>query len=199
MSAEIICVGTELLLGDIVNTNVQFLAKELANLGIPHYYQTVVGDNPTRLQEVINIASKRASILLFTGGLGPTPDDLTTETLAQCFNSPLIEKGEIIEDIQRKFTARGRQMNDNNRKQALIPDGAAILPNPTGTAPGIIWEPIPNLTIMTFPGVPSEMKRMWAETAVPYLKSQGWGKEIIFSRMLRFRGIGESALATKVN
>ncbi len=199
MSAEIICVGTELLLGDIVNTNVQFLAKELANLGIPHYYQTVVGDNPTRLQEVINIASKRASILLFTGGLGPTPDDLTTETLAQCFNSPLIEKAEIIEDIQGKFTARGRQMNENNRKQALIPQGAAILPNPTGTAPGIIWEPIPNLTIMTFPGVPSEMKRMWAETAVPYLKSQGWGQEIIFSRMLRFRGIGESALATKVN
>ncbi|MDJ0843627.1 competence/damage-inducible protein A [Crocosphaera sp.] len=199
MSAEIICVGTELLLGDIVNTNVQFLAKELANLGIPHYYQTVVGDNPTRLKEVINIASQRASILLFTGGLGPTPDDLTTETIAQCFNSPLVEKADIIEDIQRKFTARGRQMNENNRKQALIPDGATILPNPTGTAPGIIWGPRANLTLMTFPGVPSEMKRMWSETAVPHLKSQGWGKEIIFSRMLRFRGIGESSLATKVN
>ncbi|ACB53599.1 competence-damage protein [Crocosphaera subtropica ATCC 51142] len=199
MSAEIICVGTELLLGDIVNTNVQFLAKELANLGIPHYYQTVVGDNPTRLREVITIASKRASILLFTGGLGPTPDDLTTETIAQCFHSPLVEKAEIIEDIQDKFKARGRQMNENNRKQALIPKGATILPNPTGTAPGIIWEPIPNVTIMTFPGVPSEMKRMWSETAVPHLKSQGWGKEVIFSRMLRFRGIGESSLATKVN
>lgn len=199
MSAEIICVGTELLLGDIINTNVQFLAKELASLGIPHYYQTVVGDNPTRLREVITIASKRASILLFTGGLGPTPDDLTTETLAQCFNRPLMEKAEIIEDIKEKFQARGRQMSDNNRKQALIPRGATILPNPTGTAPGIIWEPVPNLTIMTFPGVPSEMKRMWAETAVPHLKSQGWGKEIIFSRMLRFRGIGESSLAAKVN
>lgn len=199
MSAEIICVGTELLLGDIVNTNVQFLAKELANLGIPHYYQTVIGDNPTRLREVITIASKRASILLFTGGLGPTPDDLTTETIAQCFNSSLIEKAEIIEDIQNKFRARGREMNKNNRKQALIPKGATILPNPTGTAPGIIWEPVPDITIMTFPGVPSEMKRMWSETAVPHLKSQGWGKEIIFSKMLRFRGIGESALAAKVN
>ncbi|MEA5510503.1 competence/damage-inducible protein A [Crocosphaera sp. UHCC 0190] len=199
MSAEIICVGTELLLGDIVNTNVQFLAKELASLGIPHYYQTVVGDNPIRLQEVINIASKRASILLFTGGLGPTPDDLTTETIAQLFNTPLEEKPEIIEDIQGKFAARGREMTDNNRKQALLPQGATILPNPGGTAPGMIWQPIPHLTIMTFPGVPSEMKRMWAETAVPYLKSQGWGKEIIFSRMLRFRGIGESALAAKVN
>ncbi len=199
MSAEIICVGTELLLGDIVNTNVQFLAKELAILGIPHYYQTVVGDNPTRLKEVINIASQRATILLFTGGLGPTPDDLTTETIAQYFETPLVEKPEIIEDILRKFQARGRQMNENNRKQALIPEGATILPNPTGTAPGMIWEPKANLTIMTFPGVPSEMKRMWAETAVPHLKSQGYGKEIIFSRMLRFRGIGESALATKVN
>ena len=199
MSAEIICVGTELLLGDIVNTNVQFLAKELAILGIPHYYQTVVGDNPTRLKEVISIASQRSSILLFTGGLGPTPDDLTTETIAQHFNTPLVEKSEVIEDIQRKFQARGRQMAENNRKQALIPEGAAILPNPTGTAPGMIWQPQGNLTIMTFPGVPSEMKRMWVETAVPHLKSQGWGKEIIFSRMLRFRGIGESSLAAKVN
>lgn len=199
MSAEIICVGTELLLGDIVNTNVQFLAKELAILGIPHYYQTVVGDNPTRLKEVISIASQRSSILLFTGGLGPTPDDLTTETIAQHFNTPLVEKSEVIEDIQRKFQARGREMTENNRKQALIPEGAAILPNPTGTAPGMIWQPQGNLTIMTFPGVPSEMKRMWVETAVPHLKSQGWGKEIIFSRMLRFRGIGESSLAAKVN
>ena len=199
MSAEIICVGTELLLGDIVNTNVQILAKELAILGIPHYYQTVVGDNPTRLKEVISIASQRSSILLFTGGLGPTPDDLTTETIAQHFNTPLVEKSEVIEDIQRKFQARGREMTENNRKQALIPEGAAILPNPTGTAPGMIWQPQGNLTIMTFPGVPSEMKRMWVETAVPHLKSQGWGKEIIFSRMLRFRGIGESSLAAKVN
>ena len=199
MSAEIICVGTELLLGDIVNTNVQFLAKELAILGIPHYYQTVVGDNPTRLKEVISIASQRSSILLFTGGLGPTPDDLTTETIAQHFNTPLVEKSEVIEDIQRKFQARGRQMAENNRKQALIPEAAAIIPNPTGTAPGMIWQPQGNLTIMTFPGVPSEMKRMWVETAVPHLKSQGWGKEIIFSRMLRCRGIGESSLAAKGN
>ncbi|GBF78827.1 competence/damage-inducible protein A [Aphanothece sacrum] len=199
MSVEIICVGTELLLGDILNSNVQFLAKQLASLGIPHYYQTVVGDNPTRLQEIIKIASQRASILLFTGGLGPTPDDLTTETIAQFFQTPLIEKPEIIEDIRQKFAQRGRIMTDNNRKQALIPQGADILPNPSGTAPGMIWQPLSNLTIMTFPGVPSEMKRMWAETAVPYLKSQGWGQEVIYSRMLRFRGIGESGLAAKVN
>ena len=198
MSAEIICVGTELLLGDILNTNVQFLARELASLGIPHFYQTVVGDNLTRLHDVIKIASQRASILVFTGGLGPTPDDLTTETIAQVFETPLVEHPEIIRDISQKLAAQGRTMTDNNRKQALLPKGADILPNYSGTAPGLLWQPRPNLTLMTFPGVPSEMKRMWSETAVSYLKSQGWGKEIIYSRMLYFRGIGESDLSAKL-
>jgi nicotinamide-nucleotide amidase len=159
----------------------------------------VVGDNPERLQQVIELACERgASILIFTGGLGPTPDDLTTETIAAVFQTPLIEKLEIIADIEEKFARRGRPMAPSNRKQALIPQGAQILPNPVGTAPGIIWKPRPGLTILTFPGVPSEMKPMWRETAVPYLKSQGWGKNIIHSRMLRFRGISEAALAEKV-
>ena len=198
MSAEIICVGTELLLGDILNTNCQYLAQELANLGIPHYYQTVVGDNIERIKQVIDIAIQRSSILIFTGGLGPTPDDLTTETIASFFDTPLIEKTEIIADIEQKFAGIGRKMNPSNRKQALIPTGAKILPNPTGTAPGIVWQPQPKITILTFPGVPSEMQRMWQETAAPFLKSQGWGKNIIYSEMMRFRGIGESALAEKV-
>ncbi|MEA5582872.1 competence/damage-inducible protein A [Nodularia harveyana UHCC-0300] len=198
MSAEIICVGTELLLGDILNSNSQYLAQQLAQLGIPHYYQTVVGDNPERLKQVIEIAISRAQILIFTGGLGPTPDDLTCETIADFFGVPLIEDPEIIEDITEKFAQRGRVMSPTNRKQALIPQGADILPNPTGTAPGIIWQPRPEITIFTFPGVPSEMHRMWTDTAVPYLKNQGWGQEIIYSRSLRFWGIGESALAEKV-
>ncbi|MBD2450803.1 competence/damage-inducible protein A [Nostoc sp. FACHB-152] len=198
MSAEIICVGTELLLGDILNSNSQFLAQQLAKLGIPHYYQTVVGDNPERLKQVIEIAISRANILIFTGGLGPTPDDLTCETIADFFGAPLVEYPEIIEDIAQKFAQRGRVMTPTNRKQALIPQGAEVLPNPTGTAPGIIWQPRPEITIFTFPGVPSEMHRMWQETAVPFLQSQGWGKEIIYSRSLRFWGIGESALAEKV-
>ncbi|AFY42648.1 competence/damage-inducible protein A [Nostoc sp. PCC 7107] len=199
MSAEIICVGTELLLGDILNSNSQFLAQQLAKLGIPHYYQTVVGDNPERLKQVIEIAISRANILIFTGGLGPTPDDLTCETIADFFGAPLIERPEIIEDITQKFAQRDRVMSPTNRKQALIPQGAEILPNPTGTAPGIIWQPRPDMTIFTFPGVPSEMYRMWYETAVPFLQSQGWGKEIIYSRSLRFWGIGESTLAEKVS
>ncbi|MBG1241995.1 competence/damage-inducible protein A [Nostoc sp. NZL] len=199
MSAEIICVGTELLLGDILNGNAQFLAQQLAQLGIPHYYQTVVGDNPERLKQVIEIAISRAQILIFTGGLGPTPDDLTCETIADFFKVPLVESSEIIEDITQKFAQRGRVMSPSNRKQALIPQGAEILPNPTGTAPGIIWQPRPETTIFTFPGVPSEMHLMWEETVVPFLKSQGWGKEIIYSRSLKFWGIGESALAEKVS
>lgn len=199
MSSEIICVGTEMLLGDILNSNAQYLAQQLAQLGIPHYYQTVVGDNPERLKQVIEIAASRVQILIFTGGLGPTPDDLTCETIADFFGVPLVEDPEVIKDIAEKFAQRGREMTPSNRKQALIPQGAKVLPNPTGTAPGIIWQPRPDLTIFTFPGVPSEMYRMWEETAVPFLRSQGWGQEIIHSRSLRFWGIGESALAEKVS
>ncbi|WP_449417454.1 competence/damage-inducible protein A [Phormidium nigroviride] len=199
MVAEIICVGTELLLGDILNSNAQFLAQQLASLGIPHYYQTVVGDNPERIKQVLEIAMGRSQILLFTGGLGPTPDDLTVETIADFFGVPLTERPEIIADIEQKFAQRGRVMSPSNRKQALIPEGADILPNSSGSAPGIIWQPRPNLTIMTFPGVPAEMHLMWQETAVPYLRSQGWCSQIIYSRTLRFWGITESALAEKVN
>lgn len=220
MSAEIICIGTELLLGDILNTNCHYLAQELASLGIPHYYQSVVGDNVDRIHQVIQTAIARSTILIFTGGLGPTPDDLTTEAIASFWSTPLKEDAAVLADIQAKFASIGRKMTPSNRKQALIPQGAQILPNPLGTAPGMIWEisgeklapslPIPlsphqtspkkynSLTILTFPGVPSEMKRMWRDTAVPFLKSRGWGQNIIYSQMLRFRGIGESALAEKV-
>ena len=199
MSAEVICIGTELLLGDILNTNCQYLAQELADLGIPHYYQTVVGDNVNRIHQVLETAVNRSSILIFTGGLGPTPDDLTTETLASFFHTSLVEDEAIIKDIETKFALIGRTMSPSNRKQALVPQGAQTLPNPTGTAPGIIWQPKDGVTIMTFPGVPSETYRMWQETAVPFLKTQGWGKDAIYSEMMRFRGIGESALAEKVN
>ncbi|MBD2576958.1 competence/damage-inducible protein A [Oscillatoria sp. FACHB-1406] len=198
MSAEIICVGTEILLGDITNTNAQYLARELADLGIPHYYQTTVGDNCDRIHQAIQVACNRSTILIFTGGLGPTPDDLTHDAIASFFETPLTERPEIVRDISEKFAQRGRTMTPNNLKQAQLPAGADILPNPRGTAPGIVWQPRENLLILTFPGVPSEMKPMWKETAVPALKQQGWGKHIIYSRTLKFWGIGESALAAKV-
>lgn len=198
-SAEIICVGTELLLGDILNRNAQFLAQELAQLGIAHYYQTVVGDNPDRIKQAVAIACDRSQLLIFTGGLGPTPDDLTHETLANFFGVPLIEHPEILEDIQRKFAQRGRQLTSNNYKQALLPSGAAVLSNSAGSAPGVIWQPREAITILTFPGVPVEMQRMWQEVAVPYLRQHGWVQTLIRSRTLKFWGISESALAEKVN
>jgi nicotinamide-nucleotide amidase len=198
MSAEIICIGTELLLGEILNGNAQYLAQQLAQLGIPHYYQSVVGDNPDRIKQILQQACERSEILIFTGGLGPTPDDLTTETLADFFGAPLLEDSDIIADIERKFAQRGRRMSASNRKQALVPQGATVLPNPTGSAPGIIWQPRPRLSLLTFPGVPSEMHVMWQETAVPFLRSLGWGREQIYSRSLKFWGIPESDLAEKV-
>ncbi|MEO0491268.1 MAG: CinA family nicotinamide mononucleotide deamidase-related protein, partial [Cyanobacteria bacterium J06659_2] len=198
MCAEVICVGTELLLGEILNSNAQFLAQQLAQLGIPHYYQTVVGDNPQRLKDAIATAKARSRLLIFTGGLGPTPDDLTTETLASFFDVPLIERADELEKIRQKFEKRGRVMTDNNRKQACFPEGADVLPNPLGSAPGILWSPESELVIMTFPGVPREMHAMWQQTAVPYLEQHGWAQSVIHSRVLRFWGVSESGLAEKV-
>ena len=197
-AAETICVGTELLLGDILNSNSQYLAQQFADLGIAHYYQTVVGDNPQRIHQAIATACGRSQLLIFTGGLGPTPDDLTTEAIADYFGAPLVEHPEVIEDIAQKFARRGREMAPSNRKQALQPEGALVLPNPVGTAPGMIWEPRDNVLIMTFPGVPAEMRAMWQETAVPYLRSQGWSEATIRTRTLKFWGISESTLAERV-
>ncbi|WP_448380303.1 competence/damage-inducible protein A [Gloeomargarita sp.] len=198
MTAEVIAIGTELLLGEIANTNAQFLAQELAALGISHHFQTVVGDNMERIHQVLDQATRRSQLILCTGGLGPTPDDLTTEAIARYFQTPLVEHPEIFADIQAKYARRGLPTPENNRKQAFLPQGATVLPNPKGTAPGMIWSPRPNLTLMTFPGVPSELQAMWRETAVPYLRTHGWVTGVIVSRNLRFWGISEAALAEKV-
>ena len=196
-TAEIICVGTELLLGEILNSNAQYLAQQLAQLGIAHFYQTVVGDNKERLQKVLAIAASRSNLIITTGGLGPTPDDLTTETIAEFFGAPLVEHPEIWADIQQKYA--GREITDNNRKQAFLPQGAAVLANPIGSAPGMIWEPRLNLMILTFPGVPSELYPMWEQSAIPVLRSRGWIKETFFSQVLLYWGIAESALAELVS
>ncbi|MEA5465026.1 competence/damage-inducible protein A [Leptothoe sp. PORK10 BA2] len=197
-SAEIICVGTELLLGDILNSNAQYLAQQLALLGITHHYQTVVGDNPLRLARAIAIACERSRLIIFTGGLGPTPDDLTTATIADFFGVPLVENAAVLADITAKLAQRNRALGTSDRKQALLPQGAEVLANPQGTAPGILWQPRPGLHLMTFPGVPRELYPMWQTTAIPYLKHQGWSNSIIHSRTLKFWGTSESGLATKV-
>jgi nicotinamide-nucleotide amidase len=167
ISAEIICIGTELLLGEILNSNAQYLAQQLASLGISHFYQTVVGDNPERIQKVLAIAASRSNLIITTGGLGPTPDDLTTKSIADFFAIPLIEHPQIWADIQQKYA--GKSITANNRKQALLPQGAEILTNPVGTAPGMIWQPKAGLMILTFPGVPSELYPMWEQYAIPVL------------------------------
>ncbi|AII47784.1 damage-inducible protein CinA [Synechococcus sp. KORDI-52] len=195
---EILCVGTELLLGDILNGNARWIAEQLACLGLPHYRQTVVGDNKDRLVAAVREASQRCRVLVTTGGLGPTPDDLTTEALAAAFETPLEERPELWLEIQRKLSAGGRAVALSNRSQAYFPRGAEILPNPKGSAPGMIWSPRPDFTILTFPGVPSEMQAMWTETAVPWLQANAGTSGVFVSRQLRFSGIGESDLAERV-
>ena len=195
---EILCVGTELLLGDILNGNARWLAQKLAELGLPHFRQTVVGDNSDRLMAAVREAAGRCRILITTGGLGPTPDDLTTAALAAAFDTPLEERPELWQEIQAKLSAGGRAVASSNRSQALLPIGADVLPNPLGSAPGMIWSPCPDFTILTFPGVPSEMRSMWVETAEPWLRQNGGASSAFVSRRLHFTGIGESDLAEQV-
>ena len=196
---EILCIGTELLLGNIVNGNARWLAEQLAALGLPHFRQTVVGDNRDRLIAEVQAISRRSRVLITTGGLGPTPDDLSTEAIAAAFSTPLEERPEIWDDITAKARSRGREPGDATRRQALLPRGADVLPNSTGTAPGMIWSPIEGFTVMTFPGVPSEMRAMWQATAVPWFQQSGLSKGVFSSRLLRFWGIGESTLAEQLH
>jgi len=197
-SAEILCIGTELLLGNITNGNARWIAEQLAALGIPHHRQLVLGDNRERLITELRAAPERCSVLITTGGLGPTPDDLTTEAIAAAFDAPLVEHPQVWADIQAKLSARGRTCAPSNRRQALIPQGAQLLPNPTGTAPGVIWSPRPGFTVLTFPGVPSEMRAMWQATAAPWLRDSGLAAGVFASRMLQFWGVSESALAEQM-
>ena len=195
---EILCIGSELLLGEILNSNACWIAKELAKLGQPHYLQTVVGDNPSRITKAVHQAAERSKILITTGGLGPTPDDLTTETLSAAFKTPLKERQEVWLDIQKKTSTSNHWSAKSNRKQALLPIGAEMIPNPLGTAPGMIWQPKKDFTILTFPGVPSELKQMWTQTAVPWLRKHGGTKGTFVSRVLKISGIPESMLAEEL-
>ena len=196
---EVLCIGTELLLGNIVNGNARWLSEQLAALGLPHFRQTVVGDNRERLIAEVQAISRRSRVLITTGGLGPTPDDLTTEALAAAFSTPLVERPEVWDDITAKARSRGREPGAETRRQALLPLGAEVLPNRTGTAPGMIWSPKEQFTVLTFPGVPSEMRSMWQETAVPWFHKSGLSKGVFSSRLLRFWGIGESTLAEQLH
>lgn len=196
-TAEIICVGTELLLGQILNTNAEFLSRQLAELGINLYYQTVVGDNAERLTNTIHTALKRADILLLCGGLGPTEDDLTRETTAAALNRKLLLHPEAEATLRQQFA--GRSMPLNNLRQAHVPEGGEILPNPRGTAPGIMVRADGGQLVFLLPGPPRELRPMFTEQVVPRLIQSKLVKGQFFSTTLRCGGIGESDIAERLS
>lgn len=188
---EIISVGTELLLGNIVNSDAQMLSRKLSELGLNVYYHTVVGDNPGRLKQAVEIAKSRADILITTGGLGPTCDDLTKQTLAEAFGKKLALHEDIAAALRDFFARRGQEMTANNLQQAMLPEGCTIFPNDCGTAPGCAFESAGRHVLM-LPGPPSECRAMFDKQAVPYLAALGEG--VICSRTLKIFGMGESKM-----
>jgi nicotinamide-nucleotide amidase len=195
MNAEIVAVGTELLLGQIANTNAQWISERLADVGVNVYFHSVVGDNPDRLKHVFETARDRSDLVIVTGGLGPTKDDLTKEVIASCLGKRLVTDQQALKKIEDHFAKTGRKMTDNNRKQALVIEGSRVLENHNGLAPGMILTE-GSTTYVLMPGVPSEMKGMFLDQVLPALASAS-GKRLV-SRVLRFFGIGESALETKI-
>jgi len=195
MTVELICVGTELLLGNIVNTNAAFISEKCAMLGLSMYYQSVVGDNPGRLEELLRTARERSSVIILSGGLGPTQDDLTKETAAKVLNRNLVEDKKAKQKIQEFMEKRGRRITENNWKQALVPENSQVLYNSNGTAPGIIMEEGQTRMIL-LPGPPNELIPMFEEQVFPYLHKLQ--PETICSKMIKLCGIGESSAETKI-
>ncbi|EUJ37015.1 competence damage-inducible protein A [Brochothrix campestris FSL F6-1037] len=196
MNAEVIAIGTELLLGQIVNTNAQFIAQKLADAGHNLYYQTVVGDNDKRLTAVFKQAQQRADLIIVTGGLGPTQDDITKETLARLLQRSLVKDTVALAKIQQHFEGRQQAMTSNNLRQADVLEGATSLANKTGFAPGMLIVD-KGITYVLMPGVPREMKPMFEHVIAEYLTRNA--TQPITSRVLRFYGIGESRLADVLN
>lgn len=195
MVVELISVGTELLLGNIVNTNAAYLAEQCANCGLSCFYQTVVGDNEERLQETVKAGLKRSDILILTGGLGPTDDDLTKEVVTKAMKKKLVEDEKAREMIQTYFDNRGMEITENNWKQAMVPEGAIVMYNNNGTAPGLIVESGEKCAIL-LPGPPNEMKPMFEEYVTDYLKKKN--PEVIVSTTVKLCGIGESKVADMI-
>ncbi len=197
-TAEILCVGTELLLGDIVNTNAAFLSTKLAELGIAVYHHTVVGDNPERLRAALKEASGRSDLIVMSGGLGPTCDDLTKEVTANFFGRELVTNEAELEKISAYFREMGRPMTENNAKQARIPEGATVIANRYGTAPGVAIEGENCIAVM-LPGPPRELEPMFCEEVIPYLRENGGLFDgVIFSRNIHIIGMGESSVENEL-
>lgn len=192
-SAEILCVGTELLMGDIVNTNAAYISGRLASMGINQYYQAVVGDNPERLEHCITASLERCDLIIMTGGLGPTYDDLTKETVAQLMGRSMYLDERSLERMKAYFTRCNMAMSDTNIKQAMMPEGCVIFDNNNGTAPGLaIEDEERGKIIIMLPGPPSEMKLMFKESAESYLR--GFSSVTLVSRNINIVGMGESSV-----
>ncbi len=198
MRIEIVTTGTELLLGEIVDTNATHIARKLREIGANLYYKTTVGDNRQRLADVLRLGLSRSDVLLVTGGLGPTVDDITREAVADATGLPLEQRPEIVDHLQAIFARWQRQPTANNMRQSFLPRGATMLPNPIGTAPGFIAETNQGV-IICMPGVPREMKKMLDEQVLPYLRQRmGHGSGIIVTRILHTVGLGESAIDDRI-
>ncbi len=190
-TVEILSVGTELLLGSIANTDAQMLSRGLSELGLNVYWHTVVGDNPGRARQAVELARSRADIIITTGGLGPTCDDLTKNVLAEAFGKKLVFHEESAERIRGFFARIGREMPESNLQQAMLPEGCVVLENDWGTAPGCAFE-VDGVHVIMLPGPPSECTPMFRHRAVPYLQSLSEG--VIASHTLKLFGIGESSM-----
>ncbi len=197
MNAEIIAVGSELLLGQITNTNARFISGHLAEIGINVYYHTVVGDNPERLKDSIAIAESRADVIIFSGGLGPTKDDLTKQTIANHLGTTLSMDDAAMTSIAAYFDRVGRPMTENNKKQALVLEGSDVLVNDNGMAPGMMYQNCDHL-YMLLPGPPHELEPMFQFEAKPKLVRMLNQENIILSHVLRFYGIGEAELEDRL-
>lgn len=195
MNAEILAIGTELLLGDIANTDAQDISQGMAELGIDVHYHSVVGDNPERIRQALELALSRADIVVTTGGLGPTYDDITKELCAAAFGLPLEMHEDSLRRLEAFFTGRGRTMTPNNRKQAMLPRGCTVFPNDWGTAPGCAMEKN-GQHILMLPGPPRECRPMFRRCAMPYL--QKLSGNAIHSDWIRIFGVGESALEARL-
>jgi nicotinamide-nucleotide amidase len=196
-NAEIVAIGSELLLGQIVDTNSAWMAQRLTALGVNLYFTSVVGDNRGRMREVIERALERADIVITSGGLGPTQDDLTREIVAEVTGRKLILDAGLLEQVEEHFRRRGRTMTPNNRRQGYMPEGAIPVKNPNGTAPSFIVED-PRGIVFSLPGVPVELKWLFENEVEPYLRKKFNLAEVIHYRVLKIVGIGESAVDDKI-
>ena len=197
MRAEIVTTGTELLLGQIDDTNATYLARQLRDLGIDLYFRTTVGDNEVRIAQALEQALLRADLVITTGGLGPTVDDVTREAVARATGRPLALHPELLAQIEAFFARFGSRMGDNNRRQAYLPEGCIPVENPVGTAPAFIVEDERG-TIVTLPGVPSEMVYLMKHTIVPYLQGRLGHRDVLVTRVLRTVALGESAIDERI-